>query len=435
MNAALETPHWLNESFIHSRDFFDQCPEVRDFQKKQRDLFLARGLPTKREELWKYTDLRFLSNRTFVKPSITMDVVQTIQAKHIQNSASVRLVFVNGLFSEKLSDVSLLPEDVICCDLKTAFKNHAEKIKKFIFENVDTNRFPFATLNAALMTDGIFLYIPKHTTMNVPIHILFANTEKNILTASRNIIVADENAQATILEEHCELGGRDYFTNVVTDIYAQPNSRIYYHKIQKESLDATHIAEIFVNQKHDSLVETYSLALGAQLGREDVWVNLNEHHTESSINGFYYLSENNQHIDNHAQVNHIAPLGTSKMVYKGVLEKKSRAVFNGKIYVYTNAQKTVSRQANYNLMLSPDAEVDTKPEFEIYADDVKCSHGDTVGQLDAEALFFLRSRGIEKKIALQMLTRAFAADVLNSIKNPAILAHMNHLLNEMFSDD
>jgi Fe-S cluster assembly protein SufD len=421
---------------------------LRDLQKQLGQDFLQRGIPMRREELWKYTDISFLANEAFNKSSSTHDhfsklaknqseaLADCVAAKRLKSTDTIWIVLVNGNFVEALSDLQLLPHGVIVCGFKQALQQHADEVKAHLTNNLDLARHPFASLNAALLSDGVFISLPKNAVVKATIQILYITTEdKHFFACPRNMIIAGENSEVTILEEHATHTAENYFMNVVTDIHAAAGAKVHYHKIQNDSPRSTHIAQLFINQSRDSVVKTHALLVGARLDREDVFVNLNANGAESSVNGFYCLTHDGQHIDNHIQIDHVAPHGTSNMIYKGVLDKKSRAVFNGKIYVHKDAQKTQSYQANHNLLLSADAEVDTKPEFEIYADDVKCAHGDTVGQLDRDALFYLRSRGIENTIAMKLLTYAFAADVMNAITQPEIKQRMTELLNEKLIDD
>jgi Fe-S cluster assembly protein SufD len=406
---------------------------LRDLQQQLAHDFLARGIPSRREEEWKYTDIAFLLKKSFIKSPILKTVLPTelVVEHRLKNMESILVVLVNGHFVDSLSDLRLLPEGVTLCSLKQAFQQQTALVKNYVTANLNLQKHPFATVNAALMTDGVFLHAPKNTMIAATIHILNLHVEENnIITCPRNMIIVGEHAEVTLLEEHISSDAAEYFTNVVTDISADVGAKVRFHKIQHESENATHIAQIFVKQKQDSVVETHSLAVGSRLGREDVFVSMNASGAQSYINGFYCLTRDNQHIDNHIHIDHVAAHGTSSMLYKGIIDKKARAVFNGKIYVHKDAQKTQSYQANHNLLLSAEAEIDTKPEFEIYADDVKCAHGDTVGQLNMDMLFYLRSRGLDKAAAMKLLTYAFAADVMNKISHPQIKQHMTTLLNE-----
>lgn len=389
------------------------------FQKNQLAAFMSRGFPSRREELWKYTDLSALGKREFIWP-------ETKNVDHTPGiSESISIVFVNGKFSSTLSDLSLLPRDVVFCSLSSALDTHEEKIKEIVSEAFDIKKSPMASLNSALMTDGVFLWIPKNKMIVPTIHFHFINTqEDNFIICPRNIIIAEDNSQVTLVEEYTGLNAENYFTNSVTHLCAEKNAKISHYKIQAESASATHIAMILVKQKNDSRVSSFCLDVGGRLVRHDVNVALQERGAECQLNGFYHLTQNSQHVDNHVHVDHIAAHGTSSMLYKGILDKKSRAVFNGKVCVHKDAQQTHAQQANHNLLLSPDSEVDTKPELEIYADDVKCTHGATIGQLDTEALFYLRARGIEKSLAMELLTYAFADDVFNKVEHPPIQKYL-----------
>jgi Fe-S cluster assembly protein SufD len=430
MKTVMLMPAWLTNCFSEN-----SVTEkwLQDFQEQHMQAFLQKGIPTRRNELWKYTDVTFLLKQTYKSPSFlhAIELRERVSALRLKNTDSIILVFVNGHFAEELSETSLLPKTVQLCSLHQALATQKAGVKEKLLQISAETRHPFASMNAALFSDGAFLQVPKNTCIKAPVHLLYLTMEAdNAVISPRTIIQVGENSSATILEEYIGEFGQNYFTNTVTDIYAETNAHIDYLKIQNESFSATHIANINVQQEQDSSVQTHSLDIGSRLCREDVSINLNARGAECRINGFYCLSQDNQHVDNHIQIDHLASLGTSSMIYKGILDKKSRAVYNGKIFVHKDAQKTKSSQENHNLLLSPDSEVDTKPEFEIYADDVKCAHGDTVGQVDDETLFYLRSRGIHKKAALKLLHYAFAADVMNSIVNPQIKQRMNNLLNE-----
>jgi Fe-S cluster assembly protein SufD len=410
---------------------------LHDLQKAELNAFIAAGLPTRKDERWKYTDMSFLEKKAFTRSAVihTSKVETITSIKRLQKSESIFIVLINGHFSAKLSKTGHVPAGVVLCSIRKALETHPDLVKKHLMKEGKPYS-SFASLNMALMTDGVFLYIPKNLSIDLPVHFLYLNAHQNHFVSSpRNIIIAEANSHAVILEEHHAQEAENYFSNIVTDIHAQENAQIYYHKIQAEDFQSTHISQIYVQQQKDSVVKLCVLAVGGNVAREDVYVHLTEPGAQSSVNGFYVLNTDEQHLDNHIQIDHIAPHGSSEMMYKGVLDKKTHAVFNGKILVHPEAQKTHSHQANHNLILSPHASVDTKPELEIYADDVKCSHGDTVGQLDVESLFYLRSRGLDKHTALKLLTYAFAAEVMDRINHPEIKQRMIDLLNEKLVDD
>lgn len=411
----------------------------KDYQNKQEKIFLQQGLPTRRQELWKYTDITFLEKKLFSKGLLSQDkqAVDIVKNARLKNTDSILMTFINGHFSEQLSDLHLLPANVVLCHLKQALVVYPELLKThFLHEKNMAKQRSFTNLNSAMMTDGVFLSVPDQCTILAPIHFLFISLGQNeFVTCPRNLILAGENSQVTILEEYCSDDAIDYLTNVVTEIDAEKQAVVYYHKIQNESLKATHLAQIYINQKQNSIVKAFTLGIGSQLARDDIQVNLQAPGAESSANGFYHLHHDGQHIDNHVHIDHLSPLGMSDMVYKGILNKKSHAVFNGKIFVHPDAQKTQAHQANHHLLLSKESSVDAKPEFEIYADDVKCHHGNTVGQLDQESLFYLRSRGLEKNEAQKILAIAFAASVMERVTCPAILQRMNIIFNETIIHD
>jgi Fe-S cluster assembly protein SufD len=315
----------------------------------------------------------------------------------IELKDSILLVFNNGYFCLEMSAMQLLPSAVILSVTATDIKIH----------------------------------IPKNYELPYPIHLVFISSGLEHLTvSSRNIIMADENSQVTIIEEYRAKQAVNYTTNTVTELHAAANARIDYYKLQNEHPTATHLANIMMHQKKDSSINAFFADYGSRLAREEVKTQLQERGAACQMQGVYYLTRDEQQIDNHIYVDHAAAHCSSMMLYKGVLNKKSQATFKGKVYVQSQAQQTQAQQANHNLLLSKDAQVNTKPELEIYADDVKCTHGATVGQLDEEALFYLCARGIEKAEALKLLTQAFIAEVMEKIPYLAIKEYIQHQVSQ-----
>jgi Fe-S cluster assembly protein SufD len=404
---------------------------LRQLQQEESKQFIARGLPTRKDERWKYSDVSFLEkeNYNLARLSDENQCQPLAAAKQAALPESIFVVMINGHFSAALSTIPKLPTGVVLCSMRDALTQHADLLKKYL---LPTSSSAFANLNMALLTDGIFLHVPENVTLDTPLHLLYLNArQSNIVSSPRHLFILEKSARVVILEEHCALGTDNYFSNIVTDVHTKTNSSLKIFKIQNESRSATHFSQTVVQQSKDSAVEIFHLALGAKFAREDVFVNLNEMGASAAVNGFYYLNNDAQHIDHHIQIDHKAPHGSSDMLYKGILDKKSHGVFNGKIFAHPGAVKTHSEQANHNLLLSKDAVIDTKPEFEIYADDVKCAHGAAVGQVDAKALFYLRSRGIDAHSAMKMLTYAFAENVLARITEPAIAQYMHKIWDEM----
>jgi Fe-S cluster assembly protein SufD len=270
------------------------------------------------------------------------------------------------------------------------------------------------------MADGAYLHLARNTVLEHPVHLLFITTEAGAAIAPRNLIVAEEGAQATVIEHYAGPNGTLYFTNAVTQIFCADNAAIEHYKLQQEAAQAFHIAGIHALQQRDSRIASHSITLGAALAFAAPGC-------DAMFNGLYLVG-GRQHVDNHTRIDHLAPNGTSHEYYRGVLEGRAHAVFNGKVIVAPGAQKTNAYQANYNLLLSRDAEVDSKPQLEIHADDVKCAHGATVGQIDDAQLFYLRSRGIDETIARSLLVHAFAHDVIERIRVASLRTRLEQIL-------
>lgn len=421
MSAVLTTATWLDSAFA-TVSLFSQQPWLQTFRQQQFEKFLVRGLPNRREEGWKYTNVAYLEKADFSTPA--MSAQAAIHADKY-TGAPILLVFENGHFSQKMSNTDLLPPEVILAPLSAAIRTHEHLIKPYLLQQLDGERHPFTYLNAALLWEGAFLQIPNNCFVPYPIHLLFLNTGQNkFISCPRNVIIAHAGAQVKIIEEHTAGQAEHYFTNVVTELHAYPNARIDYHKLQSEHVTATHIANVTVHQKQDSCVNTFFADNGSCLARADLNIELQESGAACYMHGLYLLKQDSQQVDNHLYVDHAATRCTSAILYKGILENKSRAVFNGKIHACAGAKQTHARQANHTLLLSPDAEMNTQPQLEIDVEDVKCVHGATVGQLDEDALFYLRARGLEKAAALRLLTQAFATEVMEKITDPAIRSYV-----------
>lgn len=406
---------------------------LQQLQAEQKQAFLEKGLPTRRNEFWKYTDVTYLAKESYVPSSVVETAMfrALAQERRLSDTPTICAVFVNGHFCASLSDLNLLPAGVVLCSLKQAIKQHADLVQKALVQSTLASRYPFVQLNLAMLDDGLFIYIPKNTAVHPVIQCLYLMTGADaVVNTLRNIVIADESSEASLLEEYVAVDAARYLTNVVTDVQLAANAKFQHYKIQDEGEQATHIAQVMVNQLKDSRLKSVNLAVGSRMDREDVQVNLREQGAECSVNGFYALDRDGLHVDNHLQIDHMSTHGVSDMVYKGILNKKSHAVFNGMVYVHPLAQKTQAHQVNHNLLLSKEAAIDTKPEFEIYADDVKCMHGDTVGQLDNEALFYLQSRGIAREEGLRLLAQAFSSEVIDKVDVVAVAERMRKLLKE-----
>lgn len=385
--------------------------------------FIKNNLPTRKDERWKYADLSFLANKNFAAAKRVDDeiLIDAINQHRLRQGDNILLVFVNGYFMPSLSDLHKLPLGVIASDLNYAAKHHAETMEMHWKGDIDTKKFPFAGLNAEMCTDGLFLQLPDHCELATPIHVLsIVVDDAEFIAHPWHTIVLGEQSKLVLIEEYFSLAEQPYMMNVVTTINVGKGATLEHYKIQQEGKRAIHMANTFVKQKQDSNVSFANFAMGSEFARDDVIVRLQESGANCKTAGFYHLYRDNQFVDHHVDIDHIAPASQSEMLYKGILEQKSRAVFNGRVHVHKDAQKTLAYQANHNLLLSNDAEVYSKPELEIYADDVKCKHGATTGQIDQEALFYMRSRGISYAEAMNILLLGFAEEIMQRISHPGV---------------
>jgi Fe-S cluster assembly protein SufD len=340
---------------------------------------------------------------------------------------ATRVVFVNGRYRPELS--SRAPDGAFIGSLGTAIAERPEPVLREVARHADWQRDALTALNTAFIQDGAFIHLPAGAVLERPIHLLYLSTspEKPALTQPRNLIVAGANSQATVVETYAGLADDVYFTNAVTEVVLGENARLDHYKLQEESARAFHIALTQVHHGRDSRFTSHSVALGAALARNELRALFAAEGCECTLNGLY-MATGKQHLDNRTLIDHKSPRCTSRELYKGVLDGQSRGVFSGRVLVRQDAQKTDASQTNKNLLLSDDAVVDTKPQLEIFADDVKCAHGAAVGQLDENALFYLRSRGIGQEAARSLLTYAFASEMVNLVPLGPLRARVRDLV-------
>jgi len=381
--------------------------------------FAELGFPTSRDEAWKYTSVAPIANVAFrphARPSAS-PTAESLAWSCFFELDCPRLVFVNGHYSPSLSFLAGLPKEVTATRLSKALAAGTPALEQHLGRYADYQNHAFVALNTALLEDGGFIEIPKGTVVEKPIYLMFisaADTEPTV-SYPRTLILAGRESQATFIEGHVGWGAGVYFTNAVTEIVAGENAIVEYAKLHQEGATTSHVGTVQVEQQRNSNVVTHSFAFGGALIREDWNVVLDGEGAEAQLNGLY-LTTGKQHIDHHTTLDHARPHGTSRELYKGVLDGRSTGVFNGRVIVRKDAQKTDSKQSNKNLLLSEDATINTKPQLEIFADDVKCTHGATIGQVDQEAIFYLRSRGIGHEEARKILTFAFANEVIGRVK-------------------
>lgn len=412
---------------IHKDFSADTFTEQRQQSLKQ---FQTQGFPKLRDEHWKYTDLRRITNKKFAFAVESNNLAkQQVDAVRLHELQCHELVFLNGTYREDYTSLNDLPDGVVICDMLTAIEQHNDRLQQHINISSDDRTKLFSTLNNVFLQQGCFIYIPDNVVLEKPINLLYLSGLNNDLITSqpRNIIVLGQNAQATIVESFIGLDESVYLTNSITELTLHANSHCQHYKLQQESLSAFHIGSLKVIQKNDSVLNSHSISLGAALARNDIHSQLCASGSRIDMNGLY-MANGKQHIDNHTLVEHLAAHTYSDQVYHGVMNGHGRGVFNGKVIVHKDAQKIEANQSNANLLLSDTAEIDTKPELEIYADDVKCSHGATVGQLDENMLFYLRSRAIEEETAKSLLTFAFAEEVINKIAFLPIRNRLEHIV-------
>lgn len=391
-----------------------RMPWVGRLRRNALDRFAAHGLPTTRDEEWKYTNVGPLAKRPHTVgvdagPSQPIDVAPFTFA----GLESHLVVFVDGRYVPALSRIGPLPGGCTLASLAETLERTPEILERALAD--DRHHTIFSALNAAFMADGLYLHLRPGVALDAPVHALYVTTRDDVVSHPRNVLVAERGANALVIEHHVAAGGSSYFTNAVTQLLAEPNASVSHVKLQQEGVRAYHVAGVHMAQSRASRFASQSIALGAALSRTDITTGFDDDGCEAELAGLY-LAGGRQHVDHHTRIDHSMPHGTSREFYKGVLDDGARGVFNGKVIVHAGAQKTDAHLANHNLLLSKSAEIDTKPELTIDTDDVKCAHGATVGQLDETAMFYLRSRAIDAGTARALLTYAFAHDVIERIR-------------------
>lgn len=385
---------------------------LRSLQKGAISRFAELGFPTTHNEDWKYTSAGPIAKTPFAPAERDG---HRIRRKQLPDAGCrIRMVFVNGFYAPELSTLSALPPGVRVVSIAAALAAGDEKLESHLACYAQYDGHAFVALNTAFLSDGALIEIPRGMHVEEPVHVLFATVPggEPAVSHPRCLILAGRGSQAAVVEEYTSLGEGSYFTNAVTEIVAEEGAVLEHVKLQLESPEAFHVATVQGIQERNSVFNSHNLSFGGALVRNDVNSVLDAEGAECVLNGLFVAGAR-QHVDNHTTLDHAKPHCNSRELYKGILAGDATGVFNGKILVRKDAQKTNAIQSNKNLLLSENAVVNTKPQLEIYADDVRCTHGATVGQLDAEALFYMQSRGIERTAARDLLTYAFAADILD----------------------
>ena len=400
---------------------------LMEMRREAIDSFANLGFPTVQDEEWRYTNVAPITRTPFqaARPDSIHCAVELIETTYWKEPVAARLVFINGHYSPQFSVLSNAARGLEIGSLAASLKNGWGAadgwLHTYLGRSADYRRHPFTALNTAFWEDGAYVRIPKSMVLAEPVHLVFVSAarEEPLVSHPRTLIVAERDAQATVIESYVGLEGGVCFSNAVSEIITAENAVVDHYRLQRENSRSFHVGLLQVYQGRNARFSSNSVAFGGALVRNDVNAVLDAEGAECALNGLYVAKEK-QHVDNHTTIEHARPHGSSRQLYNGILDGEAGAVFNGRIVVHPNAQKTDAIQKNRNLLLSADAMIDTKPQLEIFADDVRCTHGATIGQMDPEALFYLRSRGVGREQARELLIYAFAAEILDKIKPRAV---------------
>ena len=426
----MELKEKMLSSFMALEQELDLSSPVHDIRSTSLKTFETLGFPTKKDEAWKYTSLaKLLKNDYSIFPKKESSLeLKDVKKYFLYEIDSYKVVFIDGIYSPFLSDTTHDGIDVCLLSAALSKPKYKGVIEKY-FNKVAAKDESLTALNTSFAKEGAYVFVPKSVIAEKPIQIIHFSTgeQGDFLLQPRSLVVVEENAQVQIIERHQSLTPHEVLTNSVTEIFAAKNALVDYYKIQNDRIDASLIDNTYVAQERDSNVNVHTFSFGGKLTRNNLNFTQNGEYIDSTMKGITIIGDQ-QHVDHYTLVNHVQPNCESHQDYKGIYADKSVGVFNGKIYVDKIAQKTNAFQQNNNILLDDKATINTKPQLEIFADDVKCSHGCTIGQLDEDALFYLRTRGIPKREAKGLLTYAFANNVLESVAIPALKTRINKLI-------
>ncbi|SDM12710.1 Fe-S cluster assembly protein SufD [Kriegella aquimaris] len=420
----------LVSSFLAFEDKVDVHNPVHDIRSEAMKTFEAKGFPSKKEEAWKYTSLNTLQKidfSIFPKEENALEY-NDVKKYFLHEIDSYKIVFIDGIYSSYLSETTHDGVD-ICLMSAALTKPMYKQVIDVYFNKIASKDDSLTSLNTAFSREGAYIYIPKNKMPKKPVEILHLATgnEAALMLQPRSLVIVEENAELQVIERHQSITGNEVLTNSVTEIFAAKNAIVDYYKVQNDADTASLIDNTYINQKDKSVVNVHTFSFGGKLTRNNLNFYQNGEYVDSTMKGVTIIGEK-QHVDHHTLVHHIEPNCESHQDYKGIYGENATGVFNGKIIVDKIAQKTNAFQQNNNILVSDKATINTKPQLEIFADDVKCSHGCTIGQLDEDALFYLQSRGIPKKEARALLMYAFANNVLASVRIPELKVRINKLI-------
>ena len=426
VTELVKSENSYQSAFGKVRELSPTVPWLELVRSSAMERFEQLGFPTVRDEDWKYTNLATLAKESFT-PATASRAVSTDDVGRFSfpETNGAQPVLVDGFLREDLSITNALGE-VVAIDLFNAAADarYNKIVRKYLARNAGYHNNGLTALNTAFLQSGVFVWIPKNVKLEIPLQIFHIANASDSANFPRVLIVAEENSSATIIESFDATEDRRYFTNAVVEVVLKDGAQLEHYRLQRESKKAFHVSTTSVELGCASRYDTVSINLGAQLSRHDISVVMDHEGAETAVDGLYMV-DSDQHTDTHSVIDHKQPHCTSHQLYKGILDGTGRAVFNGKVFVHEGAQKTDAMQTNKNLLLSEKARVDTKPQLEIYADDVKCAHGAAVGQIDPEELFYLETRGINPELGRSLLTYGFAEEVIAKINVESIRAKLD----------
>jgi len=429
--AATRNSHQTNFTRLGGDSVTTTQAWLEELRNTAMDRFNLVGFPGHKEEEWRFTNVDPISKTHFnlAAPVTNPAEVEAATAFSFGRSAATELIFINGHYVHQLSRLGKLPRGAKVQSLAEAITTNAPELSRYLGQYAEIEKNPFVALNTGFVRDGAFIYLPRGTSIDSPIHLLFVSvpSAEPAVTHPRVLVIAEEAVHASIVESYVGEKGGVYFTNAVTEIIAGADSRIDHCKLQQESNDAYHVATTQAHLARAAQFVSHSTTIGARLTRNDLNVTLAGEHADATINGLVLL-DGVRHCDNHTLLDHVAANCPSHELYKHVLTGKSTGVFKGKILVRQDSQKTDSKQTSKTLLLSDDAKMNSMPALEIYADDVKCTHGSTTGPVDEEQVFYLQSRGISHEASRHLLTYAFAADITRRIRVEPVRARIENFM-------
>lgn len=420
-NGAHTAPDWLKE---RRRSAISRFVEV--------------GFPSTREEAWRFTDVKPLAKTGFTlagAPDLDLLTAEEIRA-HLLEGGRNAAVFVNGSFIPSLSSVDSLPAGVVISSLRSALTDHPALVQRHLGRYARDDSNPFTALNTAFIDDGAFVVVPKETVLEEPLQLLFLALPEDgtpLVWHPRNVIIADRGAQASVVETYTALADGAYWVNAVTEAVVAENARLDTYRVQREGVDAYHTATTHSYQERSSTFSLVTFVFGGGLTRHDVIAVLDGEGAETTLGGLSLL-RGRQHVDFHTTLEHAKPHCTSWEYFNGVFDDRARGVFTGRIIVQPGAQRTDSKQTNNNLLLSRHARADSQPQLEIYADDVRCTHGATLGPIDDEQLYYLQTRGLDRDAARNLLTYGFCAEILKTVRFAELANRIERQVHERLKD-